>query len=145
MSTKANQKKDELLGEPHGTANAKLRKAIIYHLAGLCGMLSCHRCGATIENIGELSIEHKVPWQQSGDPRSSFFDMENIAFSHLRCNCSVPHAICRMVTRETKRRLRLEHIWAKSSCGAVNVVGLSDENGGTNILSTYAPVIDCGV
>jgi hypothetical protein len=33
-----------------------------------------------------LSIDHKNPWQAAADPKASFFDLDNIAFSHLRCN-----------------------------------------------------------
>lgn len=81
-----NRRKDELLGEPHGTANGKLRKAIIFWLAGRCGMLTCFRCGVPVKTVNDLSIEHKDYWQFAADPRSAFFDLANIAFSHLRCN-----------------------------------------------------------
>lgn len=82
----SNSRKDELLGESHGTANGRLRKAILFDLAGRCGMLRCYRCAVAIEFVDELSIEHKDPWQRATDPRASFFDLKNIAFSHLRCN-----------------------------------------------------------
>jgi hypothetical protein len=35
-----------------------------------------------------MSIEHKEAWMGAADPLASFFDLENIAFSHLSCNCS---------------------------------------------------------
>lgn len=43
-------------------------------------------------NVGEkiqrnnLSIEHKIPWLNSENPQGLFFDLQNIAFSHLSCN-----------------------------------------------------------
>ncbi len=33
-----------------------------------------------------FSIEHIVPWLDSDDPKGLFFDLNNIAFSHLSCN-----------------------------------------------------------
>lgn len=87
--SKSNSRKDSLLGEPHGTANSRLKKAIIFMLAGeIDGRLACFRCGKTIADVRDLSIEHKESWQSAADPRMAFFDLKNIAFSHLRCNCA---------------------------------------------------------
>ncbi len=41
-----------------------------------------------IESVDEFSIEHKTDWQNSKKPIKNFFDVENIAFSHLSCNCA---------------------------------------------------------
>lgn len=87
--TPNNEKKNRLLGMPHGTACAKLRKAILFHLLQKFNMNTCFQCGQTISEINTLSIEHKQPWQQATNSRQSFFDLDNIAFSHLRCNCRV--------------------------------------------------------
>lgn len=39
-----------------------------------------------IENIRDLSVEHREPWQSAENPKESFFDLDNIEFSHLNCN-----------------------------------------------------------
>lgn len=79
-------KKTELLGINHSTAQSALRKQIIYHLAEKLGMLNCYRCSEHIE-LNRFSIEHKDSWMGASDPLATFFDMENIAFSHLSpCN-----------------------------------------------------------
>lgn len=96
MSHDNNRTKDRLLGIPHGTANNKLRKNIIFYLANLCRMLSCYRCKQEIESVDDLSIEHMTPWQGAPDPKVAFFDISNIAFSHLKCN---------IATRETGRKI----------------------------------------
>lgn len=83
---KNNDIKKALLGMPYGTACAILRKSIIFWLAGENGMLNCYRCKKPIENIKDFSIEHKLPWQKETEPNKSFFDIENIAFSHIKCN-----------------------------------------------------------
>lgn len=78
--------KDRLLGQPFGTASNRLRKLILFDFAKRLGLDQCFHCGQRIENVDDLSIEHKEPWQGASDPRATFFDLENIAFSHLRCN-----------------------------------------------------------
>lgn len=79
-------KKGEILGMPFGTAKYQLSKILLFDLAGKAGLLSCFRCDAVIETIEEFSIEHKENWRSSPAPREAFFDLGNIAFSHLACN-----------------------------------------------------------
>lgn len=81
-----NTKKSAILGEPAGTANAKLRKSLLFALAGRLELLNCYRCEEPIEGIEEFSIDHMDAWQGAENPRQTFFDVENIAFSHLICN-----------------------------------------------------------
>lgn len=71
---------------PFGTAANRLRKAILFDLVCRLGLDVCHHCEKKIEDIDNFSIEHKTPWLDSDDPVGLFFDMENIAFSHLKCN-----------------------------------------------------------
>jgi hypothetical protein len=44
----------------------------------------CFKCAKEIVTVDELSIEHKEPWE--GRSAELFWDLNNIAFSHLRCN-----------------------------------------------------------
>lgn len=81
-----NQTKARLLGEPFGTANNKLRKLLLFSLAGRLGLLGCHRCGEQIEDISMFSIEHIRAWAWQDNPRDAFFDLDNISFSHISCN-----------------------------------------------------------
>lgn len=78
--------KGNVLGEPFGTASHKLKKAIMFALVVETGRNICFKCGLKIENLEQFSIEHKIPWQTSDDPKKYFYDIENIAFSHLKCN-----------------------------------------------------------
>lgn len=78
--------KADLLGMPFGTANGKLRKKLLFHLAGKLAMLECFRCHESIESIEDFSIEHTESWQYAKDPIETFFDVEKIAFSHIDCN-----------------------------------------------------------
>lgn len=84
----SNRRKDELLGEPHGTAANRLRKIVLFKYVQLAGHDSCYRCSRRIERVDELSLEHVVDWQSAADPVAAFFDIEMIRFSHLRCNSS---------------------------------------------------------
>jgi hypothetical protein len=80
-------RKDDTLGMPHGTASHRLRKKILFHLLKKLNENYCFKCSEPIENINDLTIEHKQPWE--GISAELFWDLDNIAFSHLRCN--VPH------------------------------------------------------
>ena len=86
VSSNSNKRKDELLGEPHGTAANRLRKMLLFQYVQWMRHDICHRCQKPIERVEDLSIEHKAPWQSAGDPRAAFFDLKDIGFSHLRCN-----------------------------------------------------------
>lgn len=79
----SNARKAEILGMPFGTATNRLRRAIIFRLLKKLGEDKCFQCGTAIEQLVDLSIEHKMPW--AGDA-AMFWDLENIAFSHLKCN-----------------------------------------------------------
>ena len=81
------KKKKKMLGEPFGTANGKLRKSILFDLVVSTNQNVCYQCGEVIDSIDDFSVEHKTPWQNSGSPIQLFYDLDNIAFSHLKCNC----------------------------------------------------------
>ena len=89
MSLTGNQKKDLQLGMSHGKAQHKLKKSILFGFLVKTNENFCYRCNKKIENIEELSIEHKIAWLDSENPVDLFFDLNNIAFSHLSCNCAV--------------------------------------------------------
>ena len=79
----------ELLGIPWSTARSRLYKIVLFDLLQQFDLERCFRCGQQIEKIDDLSIEHKQPWRSATEPAISFFELENIAFSHLGCNSSV--------------------------------------------------------
>ncbi len=81
--------KNKLLGMSHGTAVHQLRKMIMFQMIQELGKDTCYRCGEKIENIDDLSIEHKIAWQSAKNPKETFFDLGNIAFSHLHCNIGI--------------------------------------------------------
>lgn len=75
----------ELLGMPYGTAERKLRKAVIYELAHQTGKNFCIDCGQEIESPDDLALVHVEDWQEDPD---QFFDLTNVAFSHASCKAS---------------------------------------------------------
>jgi len=87
----SNERKAKLLGQPFGTASNKLRKSILFMLLQETNKDICYRCGEKITDINKLSIEHIENWMSAENPVESFFDLENISFSHLSCNSSVSH------------------------------------------------------
>ena len=86
MGKQSNRKKSDQLGMNHSTAANRLRKMIMFELVRQVGLNRCYRCKEIIENVEDLSVEHKVPWLDSVDPRKLYFDLSNITFSHLSCN-----------------------------------------------------------
>ena len=97
-------KKHKQLGMPYGTASARLKKRIMFDLAAKLGLLTCYRCDNKIESIEEFTIDHKIPWLDN-DP-SVFWDINNIAFSHAKCNYLA------------SRPNRIEVIHGKSKCSS---------------------------
>jgi len=82
----SNEKKKQQLGMHIGTASAQLRKNILFDLLKQLNKNFCHQCNKEIQTVKELSIEHITPYLDSDDPKKLFFDLNNIAFSHLKCN-----------------------------------------------------------
>jgi len=93
----SNEKKSATLGMPHGTAVHRLRKNILFSMLKRLGEDVCFKCRKPIESVDELSIEHKLPWE--GISAELFWDLANIAFSHLTCN--VPN---KRATAQPKQR-----------------------------------------
>lgn len=87
MSKLHNEKKFQQIGMPIGTASNRLRKSIIFSLVKRLGENYCYQCGAEICSEKEFSIEHKIAYLDSGRAEELFFDLDNIAYSHLSCNC----------------------------------------------------------
>ena len=70
---------------PFGTACHRLRKSIMFEmLKGRHFDDKCFKCGKPIDTAESMSIEHKIDWQ--GKSAELFWDIENIAFSHRKCN-----------------------------------------------------------
>ena len=86
------------LGMPHGTASNRLRKNILFSLVKELEKDTCYKCGDVILSVEEFSIEHVLPWE--GRDPELFWDLNNIAFSHVRCNRPHIHNASRKVGPE---------------------------------------------
>ena len=71
-----------LLGMPYGTAEKRLRKAMIYELARQCGKTLCRWCETEIPSPDDLAVVHLQDWSDDAD---KFWDLNNVAFSHVSC------------------------------------------------------------
>lgn len=78
-------KKAQQLGIDPGTAQARLRKAIMWDMIVQLKQDSCCKCGEAM-TLDTYSVEHLTPWLNSEDPVGLFYDIGNIGFSHLLCN-----------------------------------------------------------
>lgn len=85
-STVGNAKKNAILGMSAGKARNILVKRVLLSLAEALGRDICFRCRQPIGDASLLSLDHVVDWLEVGP--SAYFDVNNIAFSHLSCNCA---------------------------------------------------------
>lgn len=76
------------LGMSHGKANNILKKSLLFYFVQKEKLDICFKCGKIIDNIEDFSIEHKKPWLDGDNPIELFFSLDNISFSHFKCNVS---------------------------------------------------------
>jgi len=107
-----------LVGLGIGTASNRLRKAVMLKLLQKLDEDWCFRCGARIETPDDLSLDHIEPWLH--DDPEKFWNVENVAFSHYKCNTTN--------RRNRKRNPKCGTLWAYqlgcrcSSCKAVKAI-----------------------
>ena len=80
------KEKARQLGMNPSTASNRLVKLILFNLMKKTDQHWCFQCGAEIEGVHDMSVEHKEFWLYSENPIDMYFNMENIAFSHKVCN-----------------------------------------------------------
>lgn len=80
----AQETKHIQLGVNASTASNRLVKDILFNFVTQAGHV-CYRCGKPLTRA-TFSIEHKIPWLHSAEPSALFFDLDNIAYSHIKCN-----------------------------------------------------------
>lgn len=100
-------KKALQLGMNPSTAQGRLVKDILWSLVVETNKHSCIKCGELM-NRETFSIEHVKPWLDSDDPVVLFFDISNIAFSHLKCNISDARKVNRYKDDEDKEKRQKE-------------------------------------
>lgn len=98
-----NIRRAEQLGMPYGTATGRLRKMILFDLLKRHNENICFKCGESIQKIEDLSIEHKQPWENRDT--ALFWDLDNIAFSHIHCNRRI---YVKKYTEEERREVSLQ-------------------------------------
>lgn len=79
-------KKDDQLGMNYSTASGRLVKDLLWDFVKSSGKNNCYHCNLPMTRE-DFSIEHKTPWLDSENPKDLFFDISNISYSHLSCNC----------------------------------------------------------
>lgn len=80
----SNKNKTEFLGMNASTASHRLKKLIMFSLIQEVKKNICLKCGREIETAEELSVDHIRPWLYVD--KNMFWDLNNIGFSHKKCN-----------------------------------------------------------
>lgn len=83
---KHKEKRNKQLGLNEGTAASRLKKRILFHYVKLANQHYCFQCKKEIIDVKDFTVEHKVPWLDAENAAELFNDINNIAFSHLKCN-----------------------------------------------------------
>lgn len=81
------ENKEKILGMNAGTANTRLVRMILFHILGKNGLDICYICNKKIKEYKNFTIEHKISWESKKD-KDLYWDMDNISFSHKKCNIS---------------------------------------------------------
>jgi hypothetical protein len=102
-------KKQQQLGMSPGTASHRLVKDILFDFVVKAGH-KCHRCGGELTR-DTFSIEHKTAWLDSEDPVAAFFDLSNIAFSHMHCNSGASRKPWKKYFTEEERKDGVRKVW----------------------------------
>ena len=110
MTDRNYQKKNEQLGMNAGTAKHRLLRSILWSLIVETNKNICCKCGQPMCR-DTYSIEHLVPWLDSENPFELFFDLNNISYSHLKCNV----AAARKTHKWEDRAAYDEHFKAKDA------------------------------
>ncbi len=97
----SNKKKNQL-GMNASTASARLIKDILF---SKISHEKCFRCGKLMER-DNFSIDHKIAWLNTENPLDLFFDLDNIAFSHLKCNVEAAKRYKKYENDEARRIAR---------------------------------------
>jgi len=72
LNLDTNKIKEKYLGMSYGKARNILNKQIMFELIKKCNLDICFRCNKKIDNADELSVEHKIPWLHSENPKELF-------------------------------------------------------------------------
>lgn len=107
------KRRETQLGLNLGTAANRLRKMVMFQLAQETNRDTCYRCQTKILTCDDISIEHKIPWLDSENPAAMFFDLKNIAFSHLHCNVSARRIHRKYEGNERERHCARQSVWAQ--------------------------------
>jgi len=67
-------------------ASNRLVRLILFKLVKDANKNFCYRCGRIIEVSKDLNLDHKVDWIDSLNPIETFWNLDNVAFSHDWCN-----------------------------------------------------------
>lgn len=107
--------KKEQLGMNPSTASGRLVKDILFKFISIHHP-NCFHCGRPLTRES-FSIEHKVAWLHSPNPKELFFDLDNIDFSHHMCNVGAARKIPKKYKTPLDQRIahasRQKELWSR--------------------------------
>ncbi len=97
-------RKAKQLGMNPSTASNRLVKDLLW---SMIQHQPCHRCGELMARE-TYSIEHKEAWLDSANPVEMYFDIDNIAYSHFKCNVAARRTVSSIYSKEQLRAIDAE-------------------------------------
>jgi len=85
MLKNGNKQKESQLGMKLCQARTLLHRKLIFSLIEKSDQNLCFKCSRPMTE-NNYSIEHRDEWLYADDPVKAYFNMDNIAFSHRKCN-----------------------------------------------------------
>jgi len=75
----------KMLGMSRTTARHRLYRNLIWDMFTKLHGRICYRCKGPLHN-DDWHIDHIQPWAIASKPAEMYFNLENIALSHSKCN-----------------------------------------------------------
>lgn len=99
-------------------ARSRLIKLLLFDFVVKSGKNQCYRCNKEM-TVVDFSIEHMKPWAREPNAYELFMDINNISYSHTKCN--VGH------TRSFKRPKRVTWNETEAKCSKCKIWKSKDE------------------
>lgn len=84
-----NARRQNFLGMPINTARLKLNRILLFEFVKRLELDDCFRCQTKIALLEDFTIDHKNAWENVDN--TLYWDINNIAFSHHKCNSLARH------------------------------------------------------
>jgi hypothetical protein len=84
--TEYNKNRQQKLGAQRKNLTCTLTRKLLFKVLQQTNLNICWVCKEKIETLQDFSLDHRVEWGSSENPRETFTNPDNIEFAHRDCN-----------------------------------------------------------